>query len=77
MIFLFWFKKLSAAVVWGNVKSSVFSIKSGVRQGGLCSCLLFNLYINELIYKLQESGYMAVSYGVSLLAAYYLLTTYC
>ena len=47
MILLFWFKNLSAAVVWGNVKSSVFSIKSGERQCGVCSCLLFNLYINE------------------------------
>ena len=40
MIFLFWLKKLSAAVVWGNIKSSVFSIKSGVRQGEVCSCCL-------------------------------------
>ena len=54
--FCFGLKNLSAAVVWGNVKSSVFIIKSGVRQGGVCSCLLFNLYVNELIVKLQESG---------------------
>ena len=57
MIFLFWFKNSSAAVVWGNVKLLVFGIKSGVRQGGLCSCLLFNLYVNELIVKFQESAY--------------------
>ena len=64
MIVLFWFKNLNAAVVWGNVKSSVFSIKSGVRQGGVCSCLLFNLYVNELIVKLQESGYGCKLWGV-------------
>ena len=38
MIFLFWFKNLSAGVIWDNVSSSVFSIKSGVRQDGACSC---------------------------------------
>ena len=64
MIFLFWFKNLSAAVVWGNLKSSVFSIKSGVRQGGVCSCLLFNLYVYELIGKLQESGYGCKLWGI-------------
>ena len=64
MIFLFWFKNLSAAVLWGNVKSSVFSIKCCVRQGGVCSCLLFNLYVNELIVKLQESDYGCKLWGV-------------
>ena len=42
MILLFWFKNVCAAVVRGNVKSSVFAIKSGVRQGGvrLVGCLI-------------------------------------
>ena len=30
-------------------------MKSGVRQGGVISCLLFNIYINELICKLKNS----------------------
>ena len=77
MIFLFWFKNLCAAVVWGNVKSSVFSIKSGVRQGGVCSCLLFNLYVNELIVKLQESDYGCKLWGVFAGCIYYMLTTFC
>ena len=64
MIFLFWFKNLSAAVVWSNVKSSVFSIKSSVRQGGVCSCWMFNLYVNELIVMLEDSGYGCKLWGV-------------
>jgi hypothetical protein len=33
-----------------------FNIKSGVRQGGVCSCWLFNVYVNELIIRLELSG---------------------
>ena len=76
MIFLFWFQNLSAAVVWGNVKSSIFSIKSGVRQGRVCSCWMFNLYVNELIIKLEESGYGCKLWGVFAGCIYCMLTTY-
>ena len=31
-------------------------MKSGVRQGGIISCLLFDIYMNELIFKLKNSG---------------------
>ena len=41
----------------------MFSIKGGVRQGRVCSCLLFNLYVNEFIVKLQESGYGCKLWG--------------
>ena len=34
---------------------STFSVKSDVRQGGVCFGWLFNLYINELILKLEDS----------------------
>ena len=33
----------------------MFVFKSGVRQGGMCSAWLFNLYINELTLKLKDS----------------------
>jgi hypothetical protein len=57
MLFVYWFKRLCAVVVWNNVVSSVFLVKSGVRQGGVCSCWFFNMYINELIIKLENSGF--------------------
>ena len=39
-------------------------MKSGVRQGGVISCLLFNIYINELICKLKNSGNGCYASGV-------------
>ena len=54
--FVFCFQHLCAIVVWNGVSSSMFSVKSGVRQGGVCSGWLFNSYINELISKLEDSG---------------------
>ena len=37
--------------------SAVFSIGSGVRQGGTLSPALFNLFINVIIVNLLQSGY--------------------
>jgi Reverse transcriptase (RNA-dependent DNA polymerase) len=39
-------------------------MESGVRQGGVISCLLFNIYINELICRLEQSGYGCHMNGV-------------
>ena len=36
--------------------NSMFSVKSGVRLGEVCSGWLFKLCINELIFKLKDSG---------------------
>ena len=49
--------KLSGCVLWDNVFSSAFLIKSGVRQGGINSPLFFNVYINDLIVWLHSSGF--------------------
>jgi hypothetical protein len=48
---------LCGCVRWQGVLSSVFSIKSGVRQGGVISPWFFNIYINDLIGRLRKSGY--------------------
>jgi len=43
----------------GTIKimySSQFTLYTGVRQGCILFHLLFNIYINELIYALHESG---------------------
>ena len=43
-------------VCWKGCFSNVFHIESGIRQGGICSPVYFNAFINELIVKLRKSG---------------------
>ena len=56
LMFCYWFQHLCAVVSWEGVVSSDFYVRSGVRQGGVCSPWLFNVYIDELITVLEESG---------------------
>ena len=43
-------------VVWRNVTSDAFSCNNGVKQGGVLSPILFGVYINELLVRLEKSG---------------------
>jgi len=47
-----WYSKLSVAVRWNSTVSHFFNVKAGVRQGGILSPALFNLFINIYIYIL-------------------------
>ena len=42
--------------VWNGSESSEFSVKNGVKQGGILSPILFCLYIDELLLRINESG---------------------
>ena len=53
---LSWFEKGCAYVRWGNAISFVFTISAGVRQGGLLSPLLFDVYMDVLINRLRNTG---------------------
>ena len=48
-----WYDKLYAMVRWNVVTSSMFSVKCGVRQGGVLSPWLFNIYVDDLIIELE------------------------
>ena len=51
-----WYSKLFSSVRWHSVMSNEFRVLCGVRQGGILSPILFNLYVDELIKKLRRNG---------------------
>ena len=50
-----WYAKIVSVVQWDNCFSSNFAIKSGVRQGGVLSPVLFNIYVDCLAEALKQS----------------------
>ena len=50
-----WYSKIMITVKWKDSYSSFCSLKSGVRQGGVLSPILFNIYMNSLIQSLSVS----------------------
>lgn len=50
----YWYSNQKMHVKWGNTISSSFGVSNGVRQGGLLSPVLFNLYVNELSQELNN-----------------------
>ena len=51
-----WFQTQTFCVSWGADRSYYFNVSNGVRQGGIISPRLFNVYIDELNYALASSG---------------------
>ena len=43
-------------IKWSNSHSKSFDIKNGVKQGGVLSPMLFNIYIDVLLNRLKHSG---------------------
>ena len=52
----YWYQHQSMYVKWGSNMSSKFQVTNGVRQGGVLSPLLFDVYVNELSELLNKSG---------------------
>jgi len=52
-----WYGKIYICVKWGNCKSMLVQLVTGVRQGGVLSPVLFTVYVNDIICKLEVSGY--------------------
>jgi len=52
-----WYCKLESVVKWNSVFSKPYNVSCGVRQGGVLSPFLFNLYINDLLKDLLAKDY--------------------
>ena len=50
-----WYSKSLASVKWNNVLSNSVLIKSEIRQGGILSPVLFNIYLDQVFYALKKS----------------------
>jgi exonuclease III len=50
-----WYTTQSYYIKWCNILSEPFKVSNGVRQGGNLSPFLFNIYIEELSFKLSDS----------------------
>ena len=55
-VLCYWYQHQSMYVKWGSTLSSKFQVTNCVRQGGVLSPLLFNVYVNELSELLNKSG---------------------
>src|SRR5207245_253657 len=51
-----WYSKLSIVVRWNGHDSLPLSVLSGVRQGGVLSPALFNIYVNQIIVSIKLLG---------------------
>ena len=51
-----WYNKMYATVRWNDVLSKSFAVGSGVRQGGVLSPVLFNVYVDGIFDALSENG---------------------
>jgi hypothetical protein len=52
-----WYSKLVSLIKWNDAFSANFEVLCGVRQGGILSPLLFNMYVDGLLHDLSNCGY--------------------
>ena len=55
-LLLFMYTNQTLRVKWGSVMSESFTVMNGVKQGGVLSPVLFAVYTDGLLLRLQESG---------------------
>ena len=55
-ILCFWYRSQQLCILWGETRSSFFTISNGVRQGGILSPKLFSVYMDDLSKLLISSG---------------------
>ena len=53
-IFSLWYSSHTMCVRWGSTYSTCFGVSNGIRQGGILSPYLFNVYMDELSSLLND-----------------------
>ena len=53
---VYWYSHQEMFIRWGNSCSNKFYVTNGVKQGGILSPALFNVYMNNLSVTLNQSG---------------------
>ena len=72
---VYWYSHQEMFIRWGNSCSNKFYVTNEVKQGGILSPALFNVYMNNLSVTLNQSG-IGGFLGDSLVIIYAMLTTY-
>ena len=60
-----WYSNQTVKVRWAGAISEAFGVSNGVRQGGVLSPIFFNIIIDELLNKVERTGYGARVAGAS------------
>ena len=55
-ILITWYDGLRCRVRWDGYLGTWFDVTAGVRQGGILSPDLYNIYVDDLVYILKSSG---------------------
>ena len=55
-ILAYWYCHQEIHVRWGSTFTSSFCVSNGVKQGGILSPMLFNVYMDQLSIRLNRSG---------------------
>ncbi len=50
------YENQESRVTWNGTHGGYFKCSNGVRQGGVASTILFNIYMDELTTRLEKSG---------------------